>query len=166
MATGVKAQLIKGDPEAIRKRLAALERKLKKVPNIAVGLPRNSMPYPDGTSVIMVAFWNEFGTEHIHERAFLRTAAHNNRDKWLKLTRDIFRKAIEKDKDPADYFNLIGEVMQSDVQKSIDSGAWEPNQGAYAAWKTAKGKTKPLILTGHLRGSIRYVVRENTRDTQ
>lgn len=162
MATSVQAGLIKGNPELVRKRLASLESKLKKVPNIAVGLPANSMPYPDGTSVVMVAFWNEFGTENIAERSFLRTAAHVNRDKWLKLTRKIFEQAIAKDKNPADFFPLIGQVMQADVQKSIDSGAWEPNQGAYGAWKKAQGKTKPLIFSGHLRGSIRYVVRGAT----
>ena len=162
MATSVVAGL-KGNSsaklEAIRKRVAEVDKLLRKEAKIAVGLPRNSMPYPDGTSVIMVAFWNEFGTKTIAERAFLRTAASKNNAAWLKLARDIYTKAVAKNKDPYEFLPLLGARMQLDVQKSIDSGAWEPNQGAYGKFKASKGKTKPLIMTGHLRGSIRYVLR-------
>jgi len=149
-----------GDFEAVKKRVDEVQRLLEKGAKVAVGLPRNSMPYPDGTSVIMVGFWNEFGTKFTHERAFLRTAARENRDAWLALSRDIYKRAVAKNKDPNDFLSILGQRMEADVKRSIDSGAWEPNQGAYGEWKLSKGKTKPLIVSGHLRGSIRYVIRK------
>lgn len=128
---------------------------------VAVGLPRNSLPYPDGTSVVMVGVWNEFGTKFATERPWLRTAAAKHNKAWLKLAEDIYRRSIAKDKDPQQFMPLLGQQMEADVKASIDSGAWEPNQGAYGAWKLKTGKTKPLILTGHMRGSVRYVLRES-----
>lgn len=152
----------KGDPE-LRKTLVELARitkLLKKDTDLAVGLPKDALPYPDGTSVVLVGFWNEFGTRYTPERAFLRTALAMNRRQWLALAALAYEKAIRQNKDPRLMMKVVGKQMQLDVQKSIDSGAWEPNQGTYAEWKLARGKTKPLINTGHLRGSVRYVLRE------
>lgn len=152
------------DFEVAKKRLAELEDMFgKKMPKIAVGLPRDSMPYPDGTSVIMVGFWNEFGTKEgteagIVARPWLRTGAHENRDAWIALARRIVKSCIQKGTDPMNAFALLGHRMETDIKLSISEGAWEPNKGAYAAAKAAKGKTKPLIVTGHMRQSVRYVI--------
>lgn len=159
----VKAQT-KGDP-ALRNamiELARMTKILKRDTDLAVGLPKNALPYPDGTSVVLVGFWNEFGTEYIPERAFLRTALAQNRRQWLALAALVYEKALKQNKDPRLLMRVVGEQMQLDVQKSIDSGAWEPNQGQYAEWKLSKGKTKPLINTGHMRGSIRYEIRNRS----
>lgn len=159
MATSIIVRNGAGDMSAVRAKIDKLSATLRRQPNLVVGFPRNSMPYPDGTSVIMVAFWNEFGTKFAPERAFMRTAAAQNKEEWLRLARRIYSRAVKQGKNPADFLGLLGERMQLDVQKSIDSGAWEPNKGQYAKWKEAHGKTKPLIVTGHMRGSVRYVLR-------
>lgn len=165
-----KVQLKKGTPEftKTKKLLEDMKRGLKKMPTIAVGLPKDSTPYPDGTSVVMVGFWNEFGSIDgaVPARPWLRTGAHNNKDKWINLARDICKRAIAKGKDPAEFMALLGQQMQADIQASIDSGSWEPNRGQYAAYKVAKGKEKPLIFTGHMRASVRYVVMGGDDDSK
>lgn len=161
MAGGIQVQVTRKNEGGAAKLVDRLTKLLDKPPKIAVGLPRDSTPYPDGTSVIMVGFWNEFGTENIPERPFLRTTANQKREEWLKLAKDIYTRAIKKNKNPTDFMSLLGERMENDIKAGIDSGPWEENQGWYKEWKLSKGKTKPLIVTGHLRGSIRYVVRKS-----
>lgn len=148
--------------DKILKRIQKLTKDLDGTPSVAVGLPSNSLPYPDGTSVVQVAIWNEFGTSKIPERPFLRESLRQNRKAWIKLARQLHQKAIKDGVPVENLMRLLGERMQSDTQKSLDSGAWEPNAPAYAAAKALKGKTKPLIVTGHLRASIRWVMRNET----
>lgn len=165
MSLKVKAGKVKkGDTNLAetRKALEKLVKLMKNSSRIAVGLPSNSLPYPDGTSVVMVGFWNEFGTKVIPERPFLREALRQNRDEWLKLARKLLKKSIKEGVAFDSVLGLLGAQMQLDVQKSLDSGAWEPNASDYAKFKAKSGKTKPLIVTGHLRGSIRWVMRDKS----
>lgn len=158
----------KGNPnfEAMKKRIEETKAKVfDKMPLIVVGLPKNSTPYPEGTSVVMVGFWNEFGSMDgaVPARPWLRTGANDNRDAWIKMARDIVKRCIVAGKDPLNHFSLLGLRMEADIKNSISEGEWEPNQGAYAAWKLSKGKTKPLIVTGHMRASVRYVIYPETK---
>lgn len=163
-------KLRKGSPDfaAAKKRIDDTVKLFEeRMPKIAVGLPKGSMPYPDGTSVIMVGFWNEFGSEDgtVPERAWLRTGAHNNRDKWIQTARRIVKRSIETGKDPVNAFALLGHQMEGDIKNSIaPDGEWEPNQGAYKVWKDKHGYTKPLVVTGHMRASVRYVISEGKQN--
>lgn len=154
------------DFEVTRKKVDELTKMFKeRMPRLAVGLPKGSMPYPDGTSVIMVGFWNEFGSADgvVPARAWLRTGAHKNRDKWLQTARRIMKALVKSGKDPVNAFALLGHQMEGDIKDSISpGGTWEPNQGSYGAWKLSKGYTKPLVVTGHMRASVRYVISEGT----
>ena len=147
--------------EKARARIDALSKMLNAGDGarVAVGLPQDSTPYPDGTSVLMVGFWMEFGTKYSPERSFLRDSVLQYREQWIGLARKLQQKAIKESRPISDFLPVLGQQMQIDVQTKIDSGPWEPNQGDYALWKQAEGKTKPLIVSGHLRASIRYVVR-------
>lgn len=164
MALSVKAgQVKKGDPELkkTKERIDKITNQLKAGSQVVVGLPSDSLPYPDGTSVLMVGFWNEFGTKHISERPFLRETLRQHRNEWVVLSEKLYAQAIKSEVDPKTLLPVLGEQMQIDVQKNIDDGAWEPNASPYREQKAKEGKTKPLIVTGHLRGSIRYLVLDN-----
>jgi hypothetical protein len=158
----------KGNPDfaAIKQKVDDMKTKVfDKMPTIAVGLPKNSTPYPDGTSVIMVGFWNEFGTQDgvVPSRPWLRTGANDNRDKWIAMARRIVKKCLQTGQNPLNHFALLGLQMEADIKNSIAAGEWEPNQGAYAAWKLSKGYTKPLMVTGHMRASVRYIIYGETK---
>lgn len=155
----------RGNPdfEVTKKKVDELTKMFKeRMPMLSVGLPKGSLPYPDGTSVIMVGFWNEFGSAdgEIPARAWLRTGAHENRDKWVQMARRIVKKSVQSGKNPINAFALLGHQMESDIKNSIAAGEWAPNQGAYGEWKQAHGYTKPLMVTGHMRASVRYVISE------
>lgn len=156
----------RGNPnfEATKKKVDDLTTMFKeKMPMLAVGLPKGSLPYPDGTSVIMVGFWNEFGSAdgEVPERAWLRTGAHKNRDKWVETARRIVKASVKSGKNPINAFALLGHQMEGDIKNSISpDGQWAPNQGSYGKWKQAHGYTKPLIVSGHMRASVRYVISE------
>jgi hypothetical protein len=155
------------DFEVTRKKVDDLTKMFKeRMPRLAVGLPKGSMPYPDGTSVIMVGFWNEFGSAdgEVPARSWLRTGAHQNRDKWLQTARRIMKALVKSGKDPVNAFALLGHQMEGDIKNSISEGEWADNQGSYAAWKLTRGYTKPLIVTGHMRASVRYVISEAQND--
>lgn len=169
MATKLIAKVKKGSPnfEATKKRIDELSVMFAtRVPRVRVGLPKNSTPYPDGTSVIMVGFWNEYGTEDgmIPSRPWLRTGAHENRDKWIATARRIVKRCVQTGRDPVNAFALLGAQMESDIKASITDGAWAPNQGWYAEWKERRGYTKPLMVTGHMRASVRYIILERITD--
>lgn len=165
MASKMVVKVKRGDPnfEKTKAKVDSLTKMFKtRVPRVRVGLPSNSTPYPDGTSVIMVGFWNEYGSEdgEIPARPWLRTGAHKNRDKWIATARRIMKRCVQTERDPVNAFALLGLQMEADIKASITDGAWAPNQGAYKEWKEARGYTKPLQVTGHMRASVRYVTLE------
>lgn len=205
MALAVAAgKILKGSAglDKSNKLIKALAKRLAGKSQLAVGLPSDSLPYPDGTDVIVVGAIHEFGGEinnpggvaygyetredaeagrvrflkkgsgflvlgeteaftfTMPERSFLRSTLNEERSKWLKLAAQLYKRAIDKNVTPESQLRLLGEQMQIDVQKKIDSGPFEPNAPAYAKAKAAKGKTKVMIVTGHLRGSIRWVFRD------
>lgn len=169
MAAGARVRIKRGDPNftETRKRVDELTKMFReRMPMIAVGLPRDSTPYPDGTSVIMVGFWNEYGSTDgtVPSRPWLRTGAENNREKWLNMARRILKKCVQTGQNPVNSFSILGLQMEADIKNSIAAGDWEDNQGAYAAWKVKHGYTKPLMVTGHMRASVRYVISEKRQD--
>lgn len=165
MATKCVVKVKRDSPnfEDTKKKVDELAKMMKaRVPRVKVGLPKNTTPYPDGTSTIMVGFWNEYGSEDgtIPARPWLRNGAHENRDKWIATARRILKRCVQTGRDPVNAFALLGAQMESDIKASITDGAWAPNQGAYKDWKEARGYTKPLMVTGHMRASVRYIILE------
>lgn len=81
-----------------------------------------SSKYEDGTPVAEVAVSNEFGSVKKNKppRPFMRTAISNNNTKWTKvsekISKDIFRGSNVRTS-----LNLLGTVVQSDIQESITS---------------------------------------------
>ena len=148
-----------GDLKALIKKLDKLNSKPSKV---AVGLPRDAVPYPDGTSVIMVGTVNEFGSIDgvIPERSWLRvgiaTSSKAIIKKWKdKLAKGVLNGTIKPEKALA----LIGQLAVAAVQKRIVNIQQPAN--AEFTLKAKRPKTSPLIVTGHMRQSVRYVVNPN-----
>jgi len=126
-------------------------------PKVTVGVHAEdgAASHGDATTVLDVAIANEFGTETIPERSFIRAWVDEHRDEargWLavlmaqvvagKITREI---ALER----------WGQKIQGEIQKRIAQGIPPPNAPETIA---RKGSSTPLIDTGQLRSSIRYKV--------
>ena len=140
--------------EAAQKDLDKFDKEISKHSNIVVGVPKNSAPYPDGTSVILVALVHEFGSviRNIPERSFLRAGVKRNSKKYTKLFASLAKESLNGSGDFLRGLNKIGLVAQTDVRQEITDLKTPP-------LKSRAGN--PLVDTGHLRQSIVYQVNRN-----
>lgn len=93
----------------------------------------------------------------IPERSFLRsTFDEKNRD-WYKKASALAAALITGHISAATVFGQMGNVLEGDVKAKITDGPFTPNAPATIR---QKGSARPLIDTGRMRQSIRYVVRK------
>jgi len=104
-----------------------------------------------------VAFYNEFGTEHIPERSFLRSTVDANAGKYAKLYEKLMGAVFEGKLTVRQAMGLLGEKARADVRKTIRSDVPPPNAPATLRRKKS---TKTLVDTGQLSQSITYEVRD------
>ena len=115
----------------------------------------DSATYPDGQNVATVAFWNEYGTDKIPPRPFMRTTVAQNRENWVQLVKQLVPihgadKSLLK----------LGQEMQGKLVFSILNWT-EPPNAPYTIAK--KGFNKPLVEQGIMSRSISY---ELTSDSE
>ena len=133
------------------KRLEAMNKQFAKQDRALVGLPKESNPYPDGTSVIMVGAVHEFGSpaNGVPERSFLRSTIMENRKKYRKFLVIQAKKILQGKTTEAEALEKLGFIVQQDVQQKIydiDSPGLLHREG------------NPLVDTAHLVESITYIV--------
>lgn len=108
-------------------------------------------------TVLEVAIMNEFGTDTIPERSFIRAWVDLEGDearKWMRaLIKQVIRGAITKEV----ALERFGQKVQGSIQARIADGIPPPNAPATVE---RKGSSTPLIDTGQLRSSITYKVDE------
>lgn len=124
---------------------------------INVGFNEQSGGYEEGVTTAQVAAWNEYGTEHIPARPFMRQTIENNEDKITKFVNSKAGAALKGDGDAEKVLNQIGSYVKGMMQKEIRDGEFEPNAASTIA---RKGSEKPLIDTGHMRQSVVYTIKE------
>lgn len=124
---------------------------------VKVGLPKGSLPYPDGTSVINVGLWNEFGTKDIPERSWLRTGIKKNLKKYKRINREGLKKVLRGTSTVEKSLNILGAIAAGDVKENITSIKKPANAKSTVR---AKKSSNPLIDTGHLRASITFEVED------
>lgn len=146
--------------ESLRKRLEEIS-KLK----LKVGF-FDQAKYPDGTPVAHVAAIQEYGTNNIPPRPFIRPTVAERRQTWIDQLRTGFAKALEGKIEPRTVLEAVGEGVRGDVRKTIS----QINTPALAA-STIKARrsrkvdpnqsVKPLIDTGKMLDSVEYRVTED-----
>jgi len=121
---------------------------------VKVGVPAGGAnPYPDGTDVIDVAVANEFGTETIPERSFLRSAIRENKGAYKKLNRKHLKKIRKMTAEKA--LELLGTEAAGHVADKVNDVSTPPNA---PSTRDRKGSENPLVDTGHLKQSITHEV--------
>lgn len=120
---------------------------------LRVGFPKSK----SSRSNILKAAYNEFGTGHIPERPFMRTAMRVNRAKYLRTMKKDAQVILAKGGDGLLRASLdrLGAMAQGDIQHSITSGHWTPNAPSTIR---AKGSSRPLIDTGEMRNSVTWAI--------
>lgn len=126
---------------------------------IAVGLPKGSegagVRYPDGTDLLNVAFWNEFGIG-VPERPFIRAGVRANLDSINELAGELVKKVNSGDISIETAAETLGIKAASDVKNYIVELSSPPNSPATIR---AKKSSNPLVDTGLLNQSITHDVR-------
>ena len=109
----------------------------------------------NGADVAQVAMWNELGTSHMPSRPFLRMSGDDNVDKINSMCQSSLKEVVNGG-GAEQCLKKLGVFAVSLIQKKIEDGSFAPNAPSTIA---KKGSDKPLIDTGRMRQSTKYVIR-------
>ncbi|OOF52560.1 hypothetical protein [Rodentibacter trehalosifermentans] len=115
--------------------------------------------YENGASVLDVAAWNEFGTNKIPSRPFIRQCFSDNLPALEKGLRIVAVKVLNGE-EPKIALSQLGQWYQDKQKECLLHFPWKPNA---ASTVKAKGSSKPLVDTSQLVNSIRYKVETNAK---
>lgn len=148
---------IKDNDKLYKKIVTNVEKIKSDEPYVKIGFPEEKSESKTGTNltVAQVATFHEFGTEHIPERSFIRSTVAENRADINSFIENLKPSILNGASLKA--LSILGEYVQNLIKKKIQTGGdWAPLK---ASTIRAKGSSKPLIDTGQMLNSIRYVVK-------
>ena len=122
---------------------------------VFVGFQAGQVADDRGVDMAQIAMFNELGTSTAPARPFLRDSVDENED----VIRDQCGKELKKLTTGATaetVLKRVGALGVRLVQEKIESGSFEPNAESTSR---KKGSDKPLIDTGRMRQSVKYVVK-------
>lgn len=126
---------------------------------VTVGVHENAGTYQNGVSVGEVALWNEFGTENIPERSFVRSTYDENEAKIAQWTAELLAEVSIGLISMTKALETLGFRYQVLIQNKITSGPPPANAPATLAAKQRAGVgSTPLNWTKLLLRSIGYKV--------
>lgn len=144
----------------IAARLKQMQEELGRNRKVEVGFFANST-YTDGTPVAMVAAVQEFGTDKIPARSFMRTTVADKQGQWAKAIAAVM-KATGCDAQQA--LEQLGSVAANDIQekiKAITEPPLAPSTIKARLKKRSENPEKPLIDTGLMVQSVKYQVSDD-----
>lgn len=109
----------------------------------------------DGSDMVVVAAANEFGTDRIPERSFMRSTFTEEKAKLQHILQQEAKAIIEGKKSEEQSLNLVGLYYVGRIQAKIHSHPAPENAPATIE---AKGSSGTLIDSGSLVQGIRHVV--------
>lgn len=113
----------------------------------------------DSQLIAEYAAYNEFGTEKIPERSFMRTAFDENLPAIKKDMDNRYAQMLAGQVTARQALGLIGLRNQDFIKTKIDTNIPPPNAPATIE---QKGSSHTLIDTGAMKNSIHYIVRGKT----
>ncbi len=122
---------------------------------------KGKKPYkePNAPFIEKIAEWNEFGTENIPARPFMRRAQKQSNDRLPKK----FKQMIDDGYDLDTAMKQMGVLLQAEIKKQISRGTFTPNAPSTIA---RKGSSRPLVDTGNLLQSVHWgLVHKNGTQT-
>jgi hypothetical protein len=113
----------------------------------------------EGTDLLDIAIYNEFGTETIPSRPFMRQTANENRQKAGEVGERYYQMILTGQMTPFKALRGIGQWYEGVNRKSLRETPWTPNAPATIAKKRLRSD-KPLVDKGRLVSTIRSEVRQ------
>lgn len=92
----------------------------------------------------------------IPARPYIRSAVDENEGKYFNVSKKIMGKMIDGKMTKAQGLEIMGQMIEGDIKKQIIRVRTPPNKPGTIR---AKGSDNPLVNTGMLSGSIRFVVK-------
>ena len=161
---GIKSKVKRTNPKALKKIIEEM-RRVESGPYVSVGVHGDAGEYPDGTSVYTVAMANEFGTENIPERSFMRAPIAEKRTLIGSWVKGFAKLIVESKETVAHALESIGFRVQVIVQNAIKSNIAPENAPSTIARKERLGvPQRTLIETGLLLRSIGYKVHRSSNE--
>ncbi len=141
-----------------------LERALKELDGmeVCVGFQHGEAKEENGADVCDVAMFNEFGTEHMPSRPFLRKSIDENESRIQEFV-DETMGAVLQGYPAGQALKEIGLFQKDLIQEKITEGSFKENAESTRKRKRRRhkdGEVKPLIDTGTMRASVGYVIRK------
>lgn len=137
-----------------------IENVLKNSENVSlkVGFLKGLGEHPnsmEGQTIIEIAFWNEYGTENIPARPFMRSTLNDEIDSYRKLLEVMLSRILRFESKPKQEIKKLGALVTSDIKQKITSLSDPANT---ERTKQQKGSSNPLIDSGTLRNSVTWEV--------
>ena len=141
-------------------------------PDIVIGFPMgkaSSIQYPDGTPLIDVAVYNNYGTfnkdgsEHIPARPFMDIGGLNATVGTKKIRIALLKKVQDGDIKMDDAANIIGAKAAAIMKKTIRDFNDPPNAPSTIAKKKS---SNPLVDTGLLMQSVTWELRKHKKEVE
>ena len=122
---------------------------------VRVGFQSGEGDYEDGTELVQVAAYNEFGGSDRPARPFMKQSFENHEPE-LRQAGQMANNILAAGGSADMALNRIGAVAKGIVQTEIREGGFAPNAPSTIR---SKGSDQPLIDTGHMRQSVNYVIK-------
>ena len=124
--------------------------------SVEVGIQADAGSDDEGNPIIVRAVANEFGTETIPERSFVRSAYDENL-KEIESTKLRVVEGVKQGKlSPQKAAELLGQLHEGHIKQKIRSNIQPANAPATIA---RKGSSSTLVDSGQMAQTIRYVVK-------
>lgn len=123
---------------------------------VQVGFQAGEKTYEDGTDLVDVAAYNEYGTSDTPARPFMKQSFENHEDELQKAC-DRVNQTLNKGGTAEAGLKELGVFVKGLVQEEIVDGGFEPNAPSTIK---KKGSEQPLIDTGTMRQSVNYVIKK------
>jgi len=114
-----------------------------------------------GADLADIAMWNEYGTEYVPPRPFLRQSVDNYASQISAMCKAQLQAIASKRSTAEQALNALGNMQRGLVQDEILDGEFVPN--APATVRNKKSDT-PLIDTGNMRQKVNFVIVPKGRD--
>ena len=122
---------------------------------VFVGFQAGQVADDRGVDMAQIAMFNELGTSTAPSRPFLRMSVDENEDKInTACGREL--ESLKSGGTAETILRRVGALGVRLVQEKIGSGSFEPNAESTIR---KKGSDKPLIDTGRMRQSVKYVIK-------
>ncbi|KJW12865.1 hypothetical protein VC81_03765 [Levilactobacillus spicheri] len=148
--------------DAVLKRLAMQKRRLKQLNGMEVSVGAiKSVPEHTPEELQKIVRYNEYGTNKIPARSFLRGAVYRNSNHgWRFVSREAVKAVVAGKLTGDAAYKMVGDRMVKDVRHQIDIVG--PANAPSTIKK--KGRNQPLVDTGGLYRSIDKEVLKRGRD--